>query len=67
MKKVRQCPKCGGNSFFILETVGWKAYIGRNGQVYARTQTNEIESISCQKCDAEFSPRFFRQNQINYN
>lgn len=65
MKKIKKCPECGANNFTILEYIGWKAHI-KKGQVYAKIQNNEIESISCNECKVEFSANFFQNNQINY-
>lgn len=61
------CPKCGKNDFFILESIGWKAFVDEEGQVQAHINTNEIDNVSCRQCNAEFEPTFFGTGEINFN
>lgn len=63
----KNCPHCGHNDFFILESLGWKAFVDETGAVQAHISTNEIEDIICRKCNAELSPVFFGESEINFN
>ncbi len=61
------CPKCGKNDFYILESTVWKAFVDESGAVKAYVNTNEIDDIICRNCQAELSPVFFGESEINFN
>ena len=64
--KLRKCKKCGGDDFFIQETIIHEAALcpkDMDWTVY-KEDTCGIEIITCKKCWKEYSEKDFKQ--INF-
>ena len=64
--KLKKCKKCGGDDFFIQETIFHEAALASDDReltVY-KEQTSGIERIFCKNCAAEYLEKDF--NKINF-
>jgi len=58
---IKKC-KCGSTTFDINEGIVHRASINEDGELTVyKVVANEIETIDCQECGAEYSESDFKQ------
>ena len=64
-EKILKCKKCGSEDFYVVEEIGYKAYVGDDGILQCQNGNCDIKLIACRKCDAEYSESDFKE--VNFN
>jgi hypothetical protein len=50
MKTAQKCKKCGSETMWIEESLGWKCSVDENGEIDCHNKSNEIEKVTCFDC-----------------
>lgn len=66
LMKLKKCKKCGGDDFFIQETIVHEAslYPQDSELTVYKEQTSGIERIFCKNCNTDYSEKDF--SRINF-